>query len=286
MAPRLIVHAGFHKTGTSSVQKMLEQGRPALTEALRPLVKADIPEMCAAARDYALQPEPLQLTLFAYEVARVFEGLDPADPRTVLISSEDLAGLIPGRRRRLGYPAAATLMKTLIETASEAWGRPLRSMIYFSTRAPEPWMRSCYNQHLRATRITEDFESYRAWQAPCSDLHAIARQVAGQETGALVIDRPLEKMVRMPHGPLTPVFRFADVPDEVRAQVRKVGRVNRSLPADVQAGLLALNRSDLKAAELKIRKQALISGARQGRTTAGPETRRTRPDSDPATKEG
>lgn len=270
MPPRLIIHAGFHKTGTSSVQKMLQQGRAALSPALRILLKTDMPDLCRAARDYAFAPGPLPLSLFAYEVARVFEVLDPADPRPVLISAEDLAGLIPGRRRRLGYPVAATLMQVLLETADEAWGQPLNGLVYYSTRDSETWMQSCYNQHLRATRITQDYETYRAWQAQAADLYAMARGIAAAVPAGRVINRPLEKMVRMPHGPLTPLFRFAGVPEALRNQVRRVGRINRSLSPAIQAELLALNRSDRPTSEVTQLKQALISAARQGRTTADP----------------
>ncbi len=266
MPPRLIVHAGFHKTGTSSVQQMLRRGKRPLRPVLRALTKRDMPAMCEAARAYAQTSSPVEMALFAYETAQVFEALDPADARCVLLSSEDLSGHIPGRRKRLGYPAAPRLMAQLLETVGAVWGAAPEVIFYFSTRAPEAWMRSCYAQHLRATRMTDDLATYMDWQRPQSDLSMQVAAIAAAVPSARVEQHALEDTRDLPHGPLTPLLDLAGVPQHIRDKLPPPAIVNAALPEPMREALRLLNASIADSEELSRRKQALIAAAHHGKS--------------------
>ncbi|KAA2313566.1 hypothetical protein DL237_12045 [Pseudooceanicola sediminis] len=267
MPPRLIVHAGFHKTGTSSVQQMLRDGQAALRPALRILTKRDMPAMCEAARAYAQAPGDVELAFFGYETARILETLDVDDPRCILMSSEDLSGHIPGRRGRVGYPAAPRLMARLLDTVRALWGAAPEVVFYFSTRGAHDWMRSCHTQHLRATRMRDDLASYCAWQAPHANLDAAVAAVAGAVPGTRVAHRALEQTRDMPQGPLTPLLDLADVPQPLRAALPPPAVANASLPEPLRAQLRLLNREIEDDTELRRRKRALIAAAHHGRSS-------------------
>ncbi|WP_163847368.1 sulfotransferase [Pseudooceanicola aestuarii] len=266
MAPRLIVHAGFHKTGTSSVQQMLRANRRPLSRALRVLLKSDMAELVAATRAYAARPQDLERALVQYEAARLFGTLAGDDPRTILLSSEDLSGHIPGRQNRLGYPAAPMLMRSLLEAATAAWGTVPETVVYFSTRAPDAWMRSCHAQHVRATRMTQSLADYTAWQRPAADLLDCVDAVAEalSDTSARILSAPLEATAESPLGPLDPLLDIAEIGPRLRARLSPLPPHNTAMPAEVLDRLMALNRSDLPRDEMRSRKEALIAQVRKG----------------------
>ncbi|NIZ10746.1 hypothetical protein [Pseudooceanicola sp. HF7] len=263
MPPRLVLHAGFHKTGTTSVQQVLDLDRRQMRRVLRPLVKRDMAALCAATRAHGANPGPVSLSHVVYEAARLFEGLDAQDPRPVLLSSEDLSGAIPGRKGRCLYPSAPELLTTLVDTAAAVWSARPEVAIHFTTRAPQGWILSCHAQHLRADRFTMKEAEYTAWQADHADLSVPVAAVAAALPDAEVTALDLDAAQALPHGPLTPLLDHARVPPRVRARLRPIPHANRKLPADIRASLLDLNRSDLTEAELKRRKRALLASTVQ-----------------------
>ncbi|MBT9384763.1 hypothetical protein KM176_12915 [Pseudooceanicola sp. CBS1P-1] len=262
--PRLIVHAGFHKTGTSSIQKTLRRGRKVLEPHLRIFLKPEMEALCAAARAHDAAPCALTLRLFAHEVAVLAEGLDPGDPRPALLSSEDLSGHIPGRRDRRGYPNAPALMQTLAQTLTQAWGRAPELTFVYTTRAPEAWMRSCHAQHLRVSRMTQELPRYIARQRDHADLEAIAGTIRAAVAPHPLRTFPLEITRDLPNGPLSPLLELAGVPEAARAALPALPPANAAAPAEVLAQFLALNRADLPRDELRARKQALIPRPSRG----------------------
>ncbi|PJE29082.1 hypothetical protein SAMN06297129_1043 [Pseudooceanicola antarcticus] len=261
--PRLILHAGFHKTGTSSVQEMLDAAREVLSPQLRILLKRDMEALTAATRDHGGAPSPESLGRVETEAARLFDRLDPADPRPLLISSEDLSGLIPGRLGRRGYPEAPALLTALLHGLARSWGALPEVTLYLSTRAPEAWVRSCHHHHLRVARMRDDAASYAAAQGDATDLRAMARRIARALPEVTLATRALEETSDLPHGPLTPLLDLAGVPGEIRDRIPALPPANASLRG-LADQFLALNRSELDREALKEAKKALIRKARQG----------------------
>lgn len=250
MPPRIIVHAGFHKTGTTSIQKALRAARTRLAP-VRLLLRPDMISLCNSARAYSVSHSDLDLGLVQYEAALLAEDWQG----TVLLSSEDLTGHMPGRRGVTGYDATPRLMQTM----AQAWraAHPEAQIAFvFTTRAPEPWLASCHMQHLRATRITLTAQEYAARYARSADL-------------AQIIERTIAAV------PGHAVHRFAlgGTPDPLVALLDLVGidpgtlppmpHLNRSDPDALRTDLLAINRSDRTEAEARAARKALM---KQGRT--------------------
>ncbi|MBR9764925.1 MAG: hypothetical protein GYB53_15710 [Rhodobacteraceae bacterium] len=261
--PAVILHAGFHKTGTSSVQRMLAAARAPLAPCLRILLKSDMEALTVATRAHADAPTPESLAEVLDAARARFATLDPADPRPLLLSCEDLSGLIPGRNRRRGYPEAPALLTALAQGLVQAWGALPPLTLYFSTRAAEDWIRSCHDHHLRVTRYTRAFGPYAEGQRPRADLEALARKIGAALPEARLVTHALEDCAGLPHGPLTPLLDLADIPEELRQQIPLLPPANVGLPA-LSEQLLALNRGPLDREALKAAKKALIRKARQG----------------------
>ncbi len=262
---RIVLHAGFHKTGTTSIQHMLRRNGKKLARHFRVMTRRQAPGLCDAARAYSRGQDDADLALFAYEGAQVFETLDPADPRPLLFSSEDLSGHMPGRLGLTGYDAAPRLLARLEEVAQTCLpGADLR--IFLTTRAPGPWLRSTYAQHVRALRFTESRADYLARMADHADLsHWVAAIDAA--TRAPVTAAALEDHADTPLGPLAPLLAAADAPAKLYDRLTPLPPANPSFPDHVLDRMLALNRSDMAHDDWVAAKKQLMEEwrARSGR---------------------
>lgn len=254
----LVIHPGFHKTGTTSVQTLLRENRALLSHHLRICLRPDFLELTETTRRYCLNPKPRRLDNVRAAAAAFFATLDLDDPRPILMSSEDLSGLMPGRRDLTTYAAAAPLMAAICTAATARFGDSLRHTLFFSTRDPDGWLRSSYWQHLRGTRMTDDLQTYLVKAAQAADLDAPLAAVHAAVRGATVTSLPLDVSRDLPQGPLTPLLELVELPQTVRA------RIVLSQPDNVQPdnGLddvfLALNRSGLHNRNLADIKSRLL----------------------------
>lgn len=252
MPRRLVVHAGFHKTGTTSIQRLLKHNRAALPDVqiiLRPHMVA----LCEAARKYSVSRAAIDLGFVQYEAALVAETMRRD---TILISSEDLSGHMPGRRGLTGYDAAPKLAAAMVEVWEEALPGTEILLVY-SVRAPAPWLASCYDQHLRATRITTTREDYVDRFAASADLKTVVAEVNGMVEDAEVRSFALETASTARLGPGDALLALAGVPEAMRATLDPIAMANPGLSEAQQAAFLDLNRSDLPHAEIRARKTAL-----------------------------
>ncbi len=256
---RVIIHPGFHKTGTSTVQAALRQNHAALCDHLRITLRPDMVATCEAARTYSRSRDAFDLALFRYEVAQLGESWDTNDPRPVLLASEDLSGHMPGRYGLQDYGAAPELMNTLLTTLGEIHA-DLTTTLFYSTRAPGPWLASCHTQHLRACRMTQSVAEYSETHRQSGDLNRIVDRIAAQTAPGTVSRCALEDSQSRPLGPLDPLLDLIDLPQPLRAGLCAVPPTNTALPPDCAAQLLALNRSTGDDKSVHTAKQALIRG--------------------------
>ena len=267
---RLIVHAGFHKTGTSSVQQMLRRNGKRLARGFRVFTHRDIPGVCGAARGMSAGApdggDPLDAALFDFELAQFLAGLDTDDPRPVVISSENLAGHMPGRRGLVRYSATPAIMARFAAVTGQCLPEA-RIDFHFSTRGADSWLRSCYWQHLRATRLTDDFDTYRAAYLPHADLDAdVAAIAAAVPAPHRVHAAALEDCAALRLGPLEPILDLMQPPARMRAALTPLPPANRAMGPAAAAELLRLNRSGLDKAALTAAKKAVLA---RGADTGG-----------------
>ncbi|SDO23251.1 hypothetical protein SAMN05216196_104123 [Lutimaribacter pacificus] len=253
---RIVVHAGFHKTGTTSIQHMMRRNGRKLARHFRCCTRRDLPALCEAARAYSLKHDPAELGLFTYELAQFLETLDPGDPRPLVISSEDLSGHMPGRFGLTGYDAAPRLMATLEQVAGDCLPDP-RITFFFTTRTPGPWLRSTYAQHLRAIRFTEDRDSYLSRMQPHADLDRATARIAAAVASPVKTAR-LEECAADPLGPFGALLDVLRAPEKLRGRLTALPPANPSFPDHVLDRFLALNRSDLSRADLTAAKKRLM----------------------------
>lgn len=253
---RILLHAGFHKTGTTTVQQTLRINRAALAPHLRVLLRGDMIPVCDSARAYSISADPLDLSLYQYELARLAEGWDVRDTRPVLLASEDLSGHMPGRHGLPSYTAAPQLMLTAAETLVEI--RPdCRPEFFFSTRAAAPWLASCHAQHLSAARMTLDATAYALTFRDSADLDSAVSHIAAVVAPRQVHRAALEDSTDRPLGPLDPILDLLTLPADIRAGLVPQPPANQMPPQAMLDRFLELNRLDLSDAALRDAKRAL-----------------------------
>lgn len=255
---RMIIHAGFHKSGTTSVQMMLRNNRAIVEQEFSLFMRGRIRAICESARAWSIRREALEMSLYQFELADWMTGLDRDDPRPILISAEDLAGHMPGRHRLMRYDATPVLMATFADIAQEVFAGLVLDFA-FSTRDTGAWMKSAHAQNIRATRSVETPDEFAARMGATTDLTADALAVRDAlPDGANLHHWRLEDHMKRPLGPLDPLLDLAGASDGLRAAITPEPPSNKSLPAHKLEELRRLNATDTPRVELHELKRAVI----------------------------
>ena len=258
---RIILHAGFHKTGTTSLQNTLHANRGALQPDVRLILRAGMTALCEACRGYSRSRSDLDLGLVKYEAALLAEQLQKDKAQTIFITSEDLSGHMPGRHGLRSYAAAPHLMRALAIAFTAA--APADQIIFFfTTRDADDWLHSSYVQHLKASRMVLDEEQYATRFRNAAAFGDVLDQIGAEVPGHAVVHAALEQH---PPGPFGPAGAALDVMGVSGARRERLvpasGPANIGLAPALKAELLALNRSDLSQSDLKTAKRALLKEA-------------------------
>ncbi|MDE9449879.1 hypothetical protein J3R80_05260 [Aliiroseovarius sp. Z3] len=265
--PHVIVHAGFHKTGTTSLQDFLSQNRAALAPYFDYYGQRDFLNAGAAARLYAQRPFPHRLYLFR-KALRTFLASIP-DHEVIILSRESFSGGMPGHRMLGGrlitsyLPAAQKLARTIVKELRLRFGPGVAITFFYTTREREDWLRSVHGHLLRSIRLTDDYDTFRGRfpmdVAPVEQ----ARGMAEALSPIPVVTAALEDHSDDPNGLATALLDLADVPASVRADLAPAPHTNRGQREKLRAAFLALNRQRLSKQELKAQKERLLTPHRR-----------------------
>jgi hypothetical protein len=214
---RVIVHPGFHKTGTSTVQTQLRAARAALAPRWVVGLREDIPDAPAAARAFSASHNPLEIGMFQAALADWLESLDLTGDMGVVISAEGLCGHMPGRPEADNYSAAVPLMAALAEVVDAVFDGTADLQFFFSTRAPEAWLPSLHWQHVRTGELDETVEAFCQRMAPQADLEAIVAEITAAVAPHPVHATRLEDSAPRPQGPITPLLDLMGLSPDERA---------------------------------------------------------------------
>lgn len=263
MTTRIVIHAGFHKTGTTSVQSMLRENAALLEPHVRVYLKDAFEGLTESTRSFSLDPTKKTLAAVARFSTAFFNEIALDDPRPILMSSEDLAGHMPGRHGLECYDSAGLVMKALSDAAFLRFGKETDLTFYFSTRTREPWLRSTWWQNLRSTRLTDDFQTYSNQFDAARSLDQILEEIAVDVAPAHVTSFLLEEATDLPLGPLDPLLTLLDLTDLDRATLTVLPPENVQPDLGVDAVFLALNQSALPEKDVQEAKRIVRKMARR-----------------------
>ena len=257
---RIVLHAGFHKTGTSSLQAALAAHRGALapryavqTAALsRPLARVARQALAASVTAEALPGLRAALALWVAGLRRG-PGL--------LISCEDLVGHMPGRHGLRDYSAACRLVPEVVQALTTRFpGAAVEVLL--TTRAAPDWLRSLHWQLSKHPGMRLTSRGYARRFADAADPAPILRALAPLLAPARLHAVPVEALAQRRLGPVEALYDLAELPEALRDSLPPVPRVDRSTPLDLADAFVRLNRAGLEPAELDRIKHEMVTLAR------------------------
>lgn len=259
---RVIVHAGFHKTGTTSAQSFLRANgkhiRPRCFLLLPGRVRKGAARMAVR---YSRFGTAGLLDAFVDDLHATLSALDQTSERKVLISDENMAGRMPGRDGQMGYSATPELMARAEDVICDVFGVETDVVFHFTTRAPQSWLRSTYKHNLRTSRLVMDEAEYTETYANAADLAGVTEAVAKAVTGT-VSSTDLADLTGA-EGAAQPLIDLIGLPPHRRAKLVPQPSENTG-PDDAQiSDLLALNQSKLSDEDLIVAKANLLGKAQE-----------------------
>ncbi len=258
---RVIVHAGFHKTGTSSLQDYLRHIRGDLPEGIAIHLKENFPDAGNLARRYGQRPYPWRLRRFSRALRRYLDGVGEAEVH--VLSWEGFSGIMPGHRRPTGpvrniRRAAIPLARAIIRELRRRFGADVGITFLYTLREPESWIGSVHGHLLRSIRLTEDLNAFRAGFTPPIRLDAEAEAIARAIAPVPVVTSWLADTKDHHEGPAAALLDLLPIPPETRAALPRARRTNSGNSPEVRAQCLEWNRTIRDDYELKRRKDKLI----------------------------
>lgn len=256
---RIVLHAGFHKTGTTSLQVTLDAHRAALAGFAHietPQASRCLSHAAEAARGYCLTGDPaaLQAGMAAW-VAR----LPALEGRHLLVSSEDLVGHIPGRFGVRDYRAAIVTVPAAV-AALQARFPEAGVQVFLTTRTALPWLKSLHWQVALHPELTLKQRRFCKDYASAADFAAVLAPLAQALKGrAEVSHAPMESLAGRRLGFAEAIYDLVGLSDDLRASLSATDAHNRRSVAGLADQFVLLNRARLPAEELGRAKMAMRS---------------------------
>ena len=257
---RIIVHAGFHKTGTTSLQRFLEINAEALTPYVRVILKPQMEDVAASARDYANTTPPRRLVRasFKKQFSALLARTSTEPNQTVLISCEALVGRIPGRDKVEAFDAAPALAQDMLTTATKNFGPELDITFFYTTRENDTWMQSAYAHLLQRTKFTMSMETFTAKYAKAGDLTSVLSDITKTIAPLVPVVSALEDTSSQKFGPASKLLDLLNLPPEVIETLQPAQATNLGADVFEQRKLMEYNQSDLDGEELSLAKRRFL----------------------------
>lgn len=251
--PHAVLHLGFHKTGTTSVQAALSahaaQLLPFQIVVLQTASRA-LRDATHAARFYSAHPRAKPLAALRAALTQWVQGLDKTRP--LLLSSEDFAGHMPGNRGVTSYAAAPVIAAEL----TRALMPHFVPQVLITTRAPQAWLRSVHWQNAKHDHMMMGIDEFSATYSAAAAFDPVLDAMRAALDCPLHI-APLAAQTRR-LGPVEALYDLAAVPDALRARLAVVPPANQRPPYDLAAVFIALNATEMPGATRRQMKDALL----------------------------
>ena len=257
------LHAGFHRTGTSSMQHFLWLNREKLAPYLTVRLTRHFKSVARLCSRYAASQNPLDLTDMIGELDAAFAQEPVPSNRNLLISSEMFCGEIPGQGSVVNYDAAPTLITYLAGYLQERFPEAEVKVI-LTTRDADDWLFSAYRHVLRRSRMTLTHEEFAAQYRAAADFDAILQNIAEAVDPVEVRYLPLEDALQNPLGPGAGLLDQMTIPDDVRNSFSPVGIGAKGAEPHLWGQFLAMNRADFPDDQVTAQKELMAEAAKLG----------------------
>lgn len=259
MPRRIILHAGFHKTGTTTIQQTLRHNRALLKPRVALRLRWHLRDVIHATRGYSTWRDPLSLLKVQHRFDKLLQDLPRMPRRSLILSSEELSGHLPGRGELADYSAAPDLLAAMWEVAAERFPTA-QIMVYLSTRAPEHWLPSAWAEQVKSSGMTLDYAAFAARYRGAADLDAVVAEARRRLPGP-VHHAALEDCRDLPLGPATPLLRLCRLPEGIASALKPLPPRNVRPDPEMLQALLRANREFTDPQARRAAKSAILAKA-------------------------
>ncbi len=259
MPRRIILHTGFHKTGTTSMTATLRENRPALVKHVAMRLPPQMRDLISATRGYSTWRDPLELAKAEHRFHQLLDDLPSMPRRTLIITSEELGGHLPGRGDLMDYSAVPIILYSFW-TIARAKFPQADIEIFLSTRNKADWLISAYWQHVKSSSMTLELDAFLEKYHAAGDLDGMVAEIASR-VPCPTHHCAIEHSSTGPLGPADPILDLCQIPQDLRDTLVLAPSKNIRPDIDTLNALLDINRT-VKDAEKRIAtKQAILAKA-------------------------
>lgn len=254
MSRRIIIHAGFHKTGTTTLQDTLSLNAGFLLPHVELYLRNGvlISSLSRAVLDFSGNRGKRTRDEVRAQAEIFFSLIDQKDPRPVLISSESLGGHFPGSSGVSKYAPAPLAIETIRDAWVSVSGTADGFETYYSTRRTG-WLASCHWHRLKHSRSKISLEDYCETFASAADHASIIDDIRARIGVHAVHSVALEDMDH----PIDPILEILNL-SHLRADLNIPPNANASLGDEAREKLLMLNRSNTWNRDYQQAKAAIL----------------------------
>lgn len=261
MQKTVVIHIGLHKTGSTYIQNLLKKNRAAFPSWMAVFNQADGTSRALhqACQGYQMGGQKngdaaTRRDAILAECSNILEK-SPEETTTILISDEEISGVMPGRLGQFGmYPQLAEIAETLVEGF-----RPhdVRFVVY--TREIHSWIKSVHNQAVKQHRLQMDFDDFKKAIPDPIALEPLIAALTEKVGAGKVTVLTYEDDVKEEHGLGSGLLRHAGLSEtEILGLERVRFNSNESLPPKALELVRALNATDIESRQLKTVVQVLL----------------------------
>lgn len=256
---RVLVHFGFHKTGTSTAERTLTMNGGILSKHFDCVTRKSWPDVSLAAKKFSEDQSDKRLQTFEAALAARLRALPPDDDKSLCISNVDLAGRIPGYVGVNDYGAVPVLVGALRKCIVQHFGAEVNLGFMASQRPAADWIKSLYWQNLKVHRLRDDFATFSARFAPVADQTDILNKIRAA-LGPFSLSTPqLPDSIQNRLGPATPILTAMGLSKGIMAALEPAPRLKASMPQEIQQAFLEMNQSDLPDSEVATAKSDALA---------------------------
>ena len=260
---QILLHPGFHRTGTSSMQHLLWLNREALAPHLTIRLTRHFKTVARLCTRYSTTQNPLDLTDMIGELDTAFAQEPVPTGRNLLISSEMFCGEVPGHGVVADYSAAPTLITYLVGYLQERFP-DANIRVIMTTRDPDEWLFSAYRHVLRRSRVTMTREDFAKTYKTVANFDAILQNISESIDPVEVLFLPLNHSLKNALGPGAALVDQLPLPNAVRAALKPVGIGAKGAGPHLWGQFLAMNRADYPDDQVTAQKEQMAEAAKLG----------------------
>ena len=273
---RILFHAGFHKTGTTSLQASLAAHAawlaPDILVETRALSKS-LAQAADAARRYSDRVTAADMQALHSDLADWAAALPLHPGQTLLVSSEDFAGHMPGNMKISNYSAAIPIAAAIATVLQRQFGPDLNLNLLYTTRQPETWVKSIHWQLAKHHRPDIPIARFTQLFGAAADfaplIAAIRHEVKAIAPAVVVADAALEETMTRRLGPVEALYDLLGMEEGLRSSLPPKPPSNQSPPYDLAEAFMALNRVGIPRDTLTRIKRAILAVVEADRDRKG-----------------